>query len=216
MRNMKKRVVFFAVMAGVLVCFAGCKKDGGTATEAGAAAKTKATMLVTAEQKLQITYQEAFDKEHYKEEELRAAVTKELQEFNTSISNEQGAVMDSLTVADGNASLKITFADFDTYTKYANAYVDAESDVKVFVGTASEASAAGYDIPASLKDKDGNAVTKDTVELTDDCIVIYTNEAQKLYVDGDCKYYSESVQVKDGLATVEEGKDNYLIYQKKK
>lgn len=214
MRIMKKRILLFSVVMGALVCFAGCKEEGKVA-ETGGEAKTKATMFVTEDRQIQITYNESFDKEHYKEEELKTAIAQELQEFNTDISKEQAAKLENLTVADGSATLRLSFVDYEAYTKYANTYVDAEGDVKVFVGTESEAAGAGQRLPDTMKNKDGAAVEKAALELTDACLIVYTNEAQKLYIDGNCKYYSESVEMKDGLLITEAGKDNYIIYQNK-
>lgn len=212
MNNIRKTVILLVLIMATVIMAVGCSKKHKETAES--VAKRNATLVIDEQKQVVITYTEAFDKSYYNKEELEQKVTTELAEYNKAISNDNGAVMESLDVNEGNVVLKIRFIDEKTYTSYIDEYVKPEKKTELFVGTYAEAVSAGHTFAGTFTNaEDLSDITENDFEDTDELMVIYTNESQKILVSGEIVYFGDTVSMEQGLAVTSAEKENYIIYK---
>ena len=148
---------------------------------------TVSTIYVTSKGEVKSAIVESFDKAYYDFEELSEGVQKEVTAYCLDKNREEAAVVESLTLGEGEVSL---FMDFQTVDDYI-----AFNDVLLFAGTYAEAVNEGY-IPEELYDAEGMSVPTDSEEL-DKLKVIVTEESISVQTHGKIKYVSDNVSIVD-------------------
>lgn len=172
---------------------------------------------------------ESFDKEYYKEEELKEFITAEIEEYEGTY--EKGSVkLKDFLVEEGMAKLMMNYDGYQSYMDF--------NGRELFAGTIVQAIAAGYSfsgdflevkdgqtVGGSVSDTEGTegsqtvteAVDGSAVTAEDDCKVVVINEDTDVVVKGTIRYVSAgSVTVKDkntvSVKTVNDGV-SYIVYK---
>lgn len=211
----EKRIVLWLVwiMAAFILC--GCSKS----KSASAQAKDKATFQVDQQGNLIVTYTEDFKESYYSKDELEKKINDELKEFNENYATDKnkGVTQESLTVKNKKAVLKLKFTCSQDYMNYYQNYIDSTRNARLYIGKYDDAAAAGFTFSGEyIKEKDSKKVASDQLKDTDKYQLIYTNEAQTIYIDGTIEYYTSKVKVEDGVATTSDKTDNFIIYKLEK
>ena len=129
---------------------------------------------------------ESFDQDYYEEEELKAFIDKEVEDYQKSHEEDSLKVTD-FSVKDKQAALFIKYAGYEDYADF--------NKVTLFAGTIPQALAAGYDFDASfmaIKDgKTGQEVSgQEIMELEDKVVIL--SEKIDVKVDGKITYVSSA------------------------
>lgn len=208
----EKRFVFglLCVMTALILC--ACSKS----KSASAQAREKATFQVDKKGNLIVTYTEDFKESNYKKDELETQINNEIQEFNDNyaVDKNKGMSQESLTVKKKKVTLKLKFQNYQDYVSYCEHYNITANPAKLFIGKYKDAAAAGYAYTGEYTNaKDSKKVAADKLKDTDSYQMIYTNEAQKISIDGTILYYSDKVSVKDDVVNTTAQADNFIIYK---
>ena len=173
-----KRILNFCLIFTITLLATGC----GSKFE-----PTVSTIYVTSKGEVKSAIVESFDKAYYDFEELSEDVQKEVTAYCLDKNQEEAAVVESLTLGEGEVSLFMNFQTVDDYIAF--------NDVLLFAGTYAEAVSEGY-IPEELYDAEGMSVPTDSEEL-DKLKVIVTEESISVQTHGKIKYVSDNVSIVD-------------------
>lgn len=173
-----KRILNFCLIFTITLLATGC----GSKFE-----PTVSTIYVTSKGEVKSAIVESFDKAYYDFEELSEDVQKEVTAYCLDKNHEEAAVVESLTLGEGEVSLFMNFQTVDDYIAF--------NDVLLFAGTYAEAVSEGY-IPEELYDAEGMSVQTDSEEL-DKLKVIVTEESISVQTHGKIKYVSDNVSIVD-------------------
>ena len=173
-----KRILNFCLIFTIALLATGC----GSKFE-----PTVSTIYVTSKGEVKSAIVESFDKAYYDFEELSEDVQKEVTAYCLDKNQEEAAVVESLTLGEGEVSLFMNFQTVDDYIAF--------NDVLLFTGTYAEAVSEGY-IPEELYDAEGMSVQTDSEEL-DKLKVIVTEESISVQTHGKIKYVSDNVSIVD-------------------
>ena len=173
-----KRILNFCLIFTIALLATGC----GSKFE-----PTVSTIYVTSKGEVKSAIVESFDKAYYDFEELSEDVQKEVTAYCLDKNQEEAAVVESLTLGEGEVSLFMNFQTVDDYIAF--------NDVLLFTGTYAEAVGEGY-IPEELYDAEGMSVPTDSEEL-DKLKVIVTEESISVQTHGKIKYVSDNVSIVD-------------------
>lgn len=155
---------------------------------------------------------ESFDKDIYKEDELKAQIEKEIESFEN---NKKGVLVElkKFDVGGGKARVNIEYDSVDSYSGFNN--------VVAYCGTIKAAQAAGYEFLGEFKSTGKKpSITIEEIDKSEDYKVIILSERQKVVTDFKVLYTSTNVEVSDDLktVTVSDSDDNtqyiYIIYKK--
>ena len=116
------------------------------------------------------TIVEDFSKDYYDLSEMKDQISEEVDAYNSEQGEDLVTLQDAVKKS-SNVRVTLTFKSVDAYADF--------NSVTLFMGTVSEAGKAGYTIPDTLVNSDGEKVAPD--KLADDQKVIILSE--KLTVD---------------------------------
>lgn len=156
------------------------------------------------------TIAEEFDKSYYDKDELQQMILEEAASYNRSTGT--GAIsVDKVSVEDGVAKVKITYAGSEDYAAF--------NDGVFFTGSVQEAQAAGYDLNkvlSSTTDRLATVGMSDMLAMTDVKILI-TDMKEPVVLNGKAAYISSNVTVDKKLKTVsfDEASEGlaYILYK---
>jgi len=202
---MKKQKLFLA--AGFMaLCLTGCslfaKMDPVEVTQSA----TATSVIAVEDGSVKQIIIDELDQSYYDGTELKQSINDTLLDYN---SKNGGSITAEDVTVDANKSVRVVL-------NYKNAAEYADfNETTLFVGTLSEAAAAGYVIP-NLIDEKGNVVDGGTASSLKEGKVLVTNEALDVYISGKIKYRSENVVLANDAnykaSTV--GEDvSYIVYK---
>lgn len=155
---------------------------------------------------------ESFDKDIYKEDELKTQIEKEIEVYEED--NKDASIkLQKFDVSDGKAKVNIEYDSIESYSGFNN--------VVAYCGTIKAAQAAGYEFLGEFKSTGKKPpITIEEIDKSEDYKVIILSERQKIVTDFKVLYTSTNVEVSDDLktVTVSDSDDNtqyiYIIYKK--
>jgi len=142
---------------------------------------------------------EDFSKDYYDFDELKEEISDTVTAYNSA----KGVTLvtfDDATKKDSNVRVTMTYEDADTYSDF--------NDVIFFYGTYEEMTSAGYELPDTLTNSDGESIDKSII--TSDMNVIVTSEKISIITPYKIAYYSKGAVI-DGNYKIDlsESSDEY-------
>lgn len=215
MKNKTKLAVLLLLLVLVLV-FSGC---GKSKKDSEGKKKIAANFYLQSADDFTVVYEEDFEENYYDKSELEKMIDEEIAEFNTNYAvagsdgEKKGIEKSSFEVADKKAVLKLRFHSWNDYITYSNEYISGTRNAKLFIGSYNDALAAGYTFPGKFTSPDKKE-SFDLESVTDDMIVIYTNEGFNMDIEGEIIAINNDVTIKDGLVSTFSARQNCIVYKK--
>jgi len=178
---MKKVLILQIVLCALLLTACGETKEEFNETTVSVGKKGEVTEYIIS----------AFDKDYYKEDELKNMVTKTIDEYNQSIGEENVKLSDFVLSEDGN--IHVT-TDYNSSADYTNM-----NGRDLFTGTVAEAKSAGYGVSADES-------------FTDEDKIIISIEAVQVHVPSKIKAVSSGAQMVTDYTAKLPGQMGYVIY----
>lgn len=191
---MKKYVCFLLLMCSTLFLMS-----------CSASVPTENTIALDSKGHVTCTIVEEFDRDYYDEEELETEIGEEIANYNVNFASDH-MEMKSFAVKDGVATLQLKFDEAQYYADY--------SGHTFYAGSAAEAEAAGYTLPESLTDADGNSAAPEELNGWENAKLIVTDEAVAVKTPGEILAVSEDVTITaKKAAAVQDAQLAYIIYK---
>lgn len=211
----KMHVVTAAMLVVVILAVSGCSKKSNTYST-----EYKGEFIrINADESIMAVYAEDFDEKQYDEKELESMVNEEVEDFNSEHSKDSGMSVKSVGVKKDQAIVKLNFKTLDDYVLYNETYVDSDVKFDMFNGTYDEIQKKEYKLSDCKFKKVGDKKEEDLSiseilkkEDKSTLRVIYIKHGITIRVEGEIKYVSSDIKLKNGAAKTADGKDNYIIY----
>jgi hypothetical protein len=177
---------------------------------AGCSGEETGGVSVSGDGKITASIVESFDKAYYNQDELQNMILEEAASYNRS-SGESLISVDKVSVENGVAKVRMTYADADAYAGFNNGVF--------FMGTVSEAQMAGYDtnkVLTSVNDSLTTVGQSDMLAMTGVKILI-TDMKEPVLLPGKAVYISQNAAVDKKLKTVTFDEESeglaYILYK---
>lgn len=209
-----KGVLLLVMLVITMICLSACGKEKKEERKKEA----DVGLVINSDNSFVVTYSEDFKEDYYDKSELEEMVDKEIADFNSTMAVDptKGISKESLEVSKKTATLKIKFSNYQDYIKYSAEYVSSNRNARIFIGTYSEAVAAGYKLTGKfMKTDDSGELQVSEIETMTDSLVFYSNEGFNIKVDGEVVAIGSNTTYNDGIVKTSDRRENYFIYKSK-
>jgi hypothetical protein len=211
---MYKKVSVLLIIVMLMFIVAGCssKTDYGFETN-------ESLVYVQSKDSIISIFIEKFDKKKYDKKELKKAIEDEVSDYNKSASSKDAMSLVNLEIKKSVATLELKYKTPADYSAYNTQYVYYGTQIQMLIDSISNLAAQGISFDGEFnkigEDDKVSVATQDQFKDKDNLTVVLLTEGTNVRVNGDIKYTSKNVTVKDGVAKTTAGENNYIIYKQK-
>lgn len=183
---MKRKASWLIIVACFSVLMVGCKKDDKTLIDKEV---SRNTILVLEDGTTQSAIVEDFQKDYYKENELKDFINQKIQEY-TKVAGKDAVKLEALSVSKKVATATFSYKSVKDYAAF--------NDEEVELLTANEAAQNKYMPDNLVVAKDGSSIKQsEALSNTELKVLVIESPNYNVVVDGDILYYSNGLLIND-------------------
>lgn len=197
---MKKIILAVTLVLCLCLVMMGCKR-GKTMQTLLQTEITENTTMVLKDGKLQSAIVESFDKEYYKEEELKAYLEEQIAE-HAKTAGEEAVKLESLEVKNKVAYAKFSYASATNFSTF--------NELEAYLLTKEEAKSDSRIPSTLLSASEGKEVSKgEALETKEYQVFMINSPSETVIVNGEILYYANATFVNEN--TVQAGQDGLTV-----